>query len=133
MDHGFAVVKDTVPAFWTDVDRLPLQHRYRFAFHLKRGSALQDVEHLLRALVVMQLLGSAGWHAFLDYAQAVGAQEVPAVALVAPGIVLGVSGRGDEFIHGFFVRIAVADCAGRGYTRRFVTARSILPVVPFAG
>lgn len=133
MDLAAAVVKDAMTDFWGDVDGLPLLYGYCFVFHLKSGGSLQNVKHLLGALVVMRLFGSAGGHPFLYHGKAVGTQQMPAVALVAPGVMVGVLGRSDEFIHGCFLRIAAAVCVGRGYTRQFVPVRSTPPAQPFAG
>jgi len=92
MNVGVAVIQDAVPAFWGNVDGLPLLHRNGFFFHFKCSGALQDIKYLLCAFVVVQLLGRAGGHQFLDHAQAVGAEQVPAVALASPGIMGGVLG-----------------------------------------
>jgi hypothetical protein len=58
---------------------------------LHQDLAAQDVEELLRLLVMVTNLGSAWRHEFLDYGELVIADQIPGIAIVSPAIVLGVA------------------------------------------
>jgi hypothetical protein len=55
----------------------------------EREFAFEDVEELARVDMMVARLGGAGRHALFDDAEAGCADEVPAVAVVSPGVVLG--------------------------------------------
>lgn len=68
MQVGFTIVLDAVFGAFRDVDRLTGINSFHFSFDLKSSRTRQDIEYLLRMVVVMQLFGSAGRHAFLYHA-----------------------------------------------------------------
>ena len=58
--------------------------------------AFEDVEELAGLEVVVAGFAGARGHCFFDDVELGGSDEVPAVAVVSPGVVLGVGG-GDDF------------------------------------
>lgn len=57
--------------------------------HLERKFAIEHIEELAGVVVMVAGFAGAGWHPLFDDAELWRAEEVPAVALAAPGIVIG--------------------------------------------
>ena len=74
------------------VEALPRPETMRHALQLQRGGAAQHVEELPRAHMPVAHLGGAGGHAFLDHAEVIAGQQMPAVALLAPDVMCCVGG-----------------------------------------
>ena len=73
----------------SDFDALARAQEMEAAFHFHGELAIEDVEELPSLQVSMALLPCAGRHSLFDYAERIMTNQMPAVASVAPDVVLG--------------------------------------------
>lgn len=90
MQGAQPLVENTMLGTGWDVDAFRGIHRDLLPFHFKSGGTQKDVKKLLGVLVVVRFFRGAGRHHFLDHTQAIGFEQVPALALVTPLIMFGV-------------------------------------------
>src|SRR6266851_308742 len=91
--HGaLAAVDGLVGLAGGDLDALAGFEGEVVVLDLEGELALEDEEELPGADVVVAGLAGAGRHGLFDDVEVGGADEVPAVAVVSPGVVLGVGG-----------------------------------------
>lgn len=86
---GVAAIDGLMRLAWRDFDSLSRVEDVVLVLDFERELAFEDVEELAGVDVMVARLGCAGRHALFDDAEAGCADEVPAVAVVAPGIVFG--------------------------------------------
>ena len=79
-----------VSCAWQDSDSTSRRNQRVLAVNFHQNFTSQNVEELLRVLVVMANLGCARRHNFFDHAQLLIFHEMPTVAVHSPAIVLGV-------------------------------------------
>src|SRR5260370_19319697 len=95
--HGaLAAVDGLVGLAGGDLDSLAGLEGEVVVLDLEGELALEDEEELAGTGVVVAGLPGAGGHQLFDDVELWGADEVPAIAVVAPDVVLGVGG-GDGF------------------------------------
>src|SRR5579864_4407101 len=73
-----------------NVDSLPTRQVHPAPVDLQLSLPVQNVEELLRFAVTMAYLGGLGRHLFFNNAETVVFDQMPAVAHLAPRVVLGV-------------------------------------------
>jgi hypothetical protein len=85
-----------MPLAWGDLESFPGLKNKVVMLDFEGQLSFKDVEKLAGVDVGVTGFAGAGRHEFFDDVEFGRADKVPAVAVVAPGIVLGVSG-GDGF------------------------------------
>ena len=102
-DRSGVVVDGLMSLARCDLDSLPWLESEVVMLDLDGEFALEDVEELAGTRVAVAGFAGAWGHEFFDDAEVGGADEVPAVAVVAPGVVLGGGGGDDPCRHQYRV------------------------------
>lgn len=73
----------------SDLNPFPALDCDVFPLDLHRQLTLQDVKELTSVLMEVPRLARAGRHAFLDDVQRLAAHQIPPIAVLSPGVMLG--------------------------------------------